>query len=189
MGNCIKAELAKEMDGSVRQHRFRYHLAKGFITPTDRVLDIGSGSGYGADMYSDVSMDVTGIELEEDEVKAASERYPFIRFICGNLEEMELPKCDVASAFEILEHLYKPNEFIQKLKKATSKYIIFSVPTGQKLIVVNGDPQEETDSTHHSVFKDGDEIMEMFVDDDWKEFFRIQLGVTFLAVVYNKNFI
>src|SRR5678816_3253244 len=104
------------MDGAVRQHRFRYHLARGFIKAGDTVLDVGSGSGYGVDLYSDIAFLVTGVEMEQDEVERATEKYPLVNFVCDNLETMDLPLCDVSSAFEIIEHLYKPQEFINKLK-------------------------------------------------------------------------
>jgi len=185
MGKCIRADLGKDMDGQTRLHRFRYHLARGFIQAGDRVLDVGSGAGYGADLYSDVASKVTGIELEQSEVTAAQERYPQVEFVCGNIEDVDLPLCDISSAFEIIEHLYKPKDFVDKLKSVTSKYIIFSVPIGEHLL-----PNEQTvdgDSCHHSVFANGDELMNMFVDENWKEFFRLQLGVTFLGIVYNNN--
>ena len=177
------------MDGSTRFHRFRYHVGRGFVSAGDRVLDVGSGKGYGGEMMSDIASAVLGIELEQDEVDFANKnRGKFnLSFIQGNLEEMILPECDVATAFEIIEHLYEPKQFIDKLKSVTKKYIIFSVPLGQKL--VEGKQEVEQDSTHHSVFSEAETIMEMFVDDDWKEFVRYQQGAAFIGVVYNNNFI
>lgn len=191
MGFCINCPLAPEMDGQTRFHRFRYHLGRGFVTGKDLVLDIGSGCGYGTAMLSEVAMYVIGIEKEKAEVDGAIKNYKLENneFVCADLETMFIPKCDVACAFEIVEHLYKPKDFIQKLKEKTKKFIIFSVPIGERLVWVEeaNEYQAEKDSCHKSVFNNKDEIMNMFVDDNWKEFMGIQVGVTFIGIVYNKN--
>ena len=175
------------MDGSTRFHRFRYHIGRGFVKAGDRVLDIGSGKGYGAEMMSDVASTVTGIELEQDEVDLANKvRGKFnLKFIQGNIETMELPECDVCTAFEIIEHLYNPKEVVDKLKAVTKTFIVYSVPIGGRFVDSTRDV--EGDPTHHSIFLRGDDIMDLFVDSTWKEFVRYQSGEAFIGVVYNND--
>ena len=181
------------MDGQVRYHRFRYHLGCGFATPEDTVLDIGSGSGYGTAMLSEVAKKVIGIEKEQPEIDAAIKNYKRSNneFICGNLETMSLPEADVAVAFEVFEHLYKPMDFIEKLAGKVKKYIVFSVPVGQNLVWVEeaNEYQQERDSTHKSVFATGHEIIDLLETLGWLELYYLRIGVTFIGAVYNPEFI
>lgn len=187
----MDVELRKDMVPQELLHRFRYHLGRGFVSPEDVVLDLGSGSGYGTSMLAEIALRVTGIEMTEANVTQAVVKYKGdnIEFICANLETVKLPKCDVACAFEVIEHLYKPIPFIKKLKEATKKYIVVSVPIGQKL-VWNRDAnefQEEHDWSHHSAFEDGNYVKSLFVDDKWKEFFSLSFGINYIGIFYNND--
>lgn len=187
MGNAVNAEIDDLADGRTRFHRFRYHLAKGFVDVGDRVLDLGCGSGYGSDILSEVALTVIGADLEPSNIDYANARHKKdnIDFICQNLEKWNIPECDVAVQFENLEHLYKPKAFIRKLKKKVKKFIVMSVPFGaEHLIEVDGDIQADLDSTHHFVFNNPDEIRDLFIDKHWKEFYSSIDGVTFIAIFY-----
>lgn len=196
MGYAITAPLTPDMDGMTRFHRFRYHLAKGFVDPLDTVLDLGCGTGYGSEILGEVTLDVRSYDMEPSNIDHAITYHQQhdiwinpIQFKVSNLENMKIPNADVAVSFEVIEHLYKPKEFVDRLKKKIRKYIIVSVPLGQKIIMVDGDPQEEGDSTHHSAFATPDEFKAMFLDDIWKEFYSFKDGVTFIAIFYNNEFL
>ena len=107
-----------------------------------------------------------------------------IKFVLANLEKWRIPKCDVAIQIENLEHLYNPKVFIDRLKKKVKKFIVVSIPLGQEIIMVDGDPQEIEDATHHSAFATSEEFKSLFVDDNWKEFYSFRDGVTFICVFY-----
>jgi len=189
MGYAITAEYDKEMDGRTRFHRFRYHLARGFLDPKDLVLDLGCGTGYGTKILSGAAKKVIGVDFEQSNINYCIEKHQSdnIEFVLADLEKWSIPKCDVAVQFENLEHLYKPKEFVAKLKKKVAKFIIASVPLGQKIIMVDGDPQEEGDKTHHSAFQTPEEFSSLFIDNKWKEFWSFRDGVTFIAVYYNNS--
>lgn len=191
MGYAIPAVLEKEMDGRVLQHRFRYHLVRGFVAPEDIVVDLGCGTGYGSAILAEVAIKVIGIDLEADNIEHCIKNFgrENIEFKVGNLEQMELPVCDVSCAMEVLEHLHNPVPVIKKIKKATKKFIVLSVPLGQKLIWVEDKQewQEENDSCHHYAFQTPEEIRNLFVDQNWREFHIWREGVTLHAVFYNVN--
>lgn len=192
MGNAIKAPFTKDIDGGQRFHRFRYHIARGFISPGDKVLDLCCGTGYGTALMAESRASfVTGFDIEESNITSAIEEYyrNGVQFVCTDLETHSLPEADVAVCFEGLEHLKDPNAFIQKLKKKVRKYICFSVPTGQTMEwdEERGFSHEVGDHTHLSVFKNGQEILDMFLDENWKLFYQLQEGVTYIAVVYNEQ--
>lgn len=188
MGYAICADWGKEPDGRTLFHRFRYHLASGFCTPEDTVLDLGCGQGYGSSILASKSLEVWAYDMEESNISCAKDKYSAfnINFVHANLEEIGLPKCDVAVSFEVIEHLYHPKEFATKMKASTSKFIVVSVPLDQKLVMVDGDPQEENDSTHHSVFNQ-EEFDSMFLDENWKRYFAWRSGVTYIAIYFNEK--
>lgn len=179
------------MDGRVRTHRFRYHLVAGFTTSEDTVLELGCGTGYGSAILAKVAKKVIAVDIEKGNVLRCKENFAKknIRFSCKDAEKMEIPECDVACAIEVLEHLHKPEKVINKLKKKVKKFIVLSVPIGQKLVWIKDKKewQEEGDPTHHSAFRDVDVIRDLFIDDTWKEFQLWQNGVTCIAIFYNNN--
>jgi SAM-dependent methyltransferase len=189
MGAPPNATLYKNMDGQTRIHRFRYHIGCGYVEPDDVVLDLGCGRGYGSFMLANFAKKVIGVDYDERYYKSCSAQYKKknLEFRKGNLETMKIPKCDVACAFEVIEHLYKPGKFLKKLKKSTKKYIAFSVPIGETLIMVNGDPQVKGDGSHHSVFPTENHIWDLIKDDNWREFVRFRLGVYMVGVAYNNE--
>ena len=132
---------------------------------------------------ADTALKVTAIDLEPGEIELDN-----VDVIQGNLEEIEIPEADVACSFETIEHLFKPTEFIKKLKDKISKFIVISVPFGcEKLIEVDGIVQSDLDNTHHAVFDTTDDVDEMFLDDKWGRFFGWQIGITYLAIYYNRE--
>lgn len=175
------------MDGNIRFHRFRYHLARGFVKPGEKVLDLGCGTGYGTDILSEVAGEVLGMDMEQSNINACREKFqrPNNEFRCVNLESVELPSSDVSVMFEVLEHLYDPKAFAEKLQESTSKFIVMSVPLGQKLRWVEeaNEYQEENDSTHKSVFADEEAVLSLF-SDPWKLMWGFKDGVTFIFVLY-----
>jgi SAM-dependent methyltransferase len=176
------------MDAPVRFHRFRYHLASGFVTPNDLVADYGCGQGYGSYILASKALQVIAIDKEESNIACAEEKYSRSNIVykVRDLETVRVPVVDVAVALESLEHLYHPEAFITWVKARTERYIIASVPLNQPLTTVDGDIQEVGDSTHHFAFTK-ESFMEMFIDSKWSEFWSFQDGVTLIAVFYNNE--
>jgi len=191
MGYAIPAPLAKDMDALQKFHRARYHFGRGFITPKDRVLDLGCGTGYGTEILSQVAKFVTGVDFDQNNINGCIKEFKRKnnRFICADLEKRKIPQCDVAISFENLEHLYKPKEFIARLKEKVKKFIVFSVPLCQTLVwdEERQEYHEKGDHTHKTVFANKEEVLSYFLDDTWKLLWTIQDGVTFMAVLYNEN--
>jgi len=177
------------MDANTRFHRFRYYLAKGFVDVGDNVIDFGCGTAYGSKILSEVALHVLGVDFAQSNIDYARLIHPCdnVDYICEDIEKWDLPECDVAVQFENLEHLYNPKAFVEKLKEKTSKFIIMSTPVAvEKLITVNGDVQADLDSEHHSVFDSPDVVRSLYLDKDWKEFWSMRDGVTFIAIFYKK---
>jgi len=191
MGYSIRADFDREMDGQIKLHRFRYHLGKGFISVGDNVLDLGCGQAYGTLILADTALKVIGIDIDKDQILWNKEYMTGdnVDYVHANLETFNLPEFDVAVSFEVIEHLYKPFDFIQRLKKKVKKFIVVSVPIGETLVTVNGDVQASGDSTHHSSFPTPEYLDDMFIDGNWEQFFAFRSGVTYVSIYYNKEII
>lgn len=69
-----------------------------------RILDLGCGSGWLANALS-IYGTVTAIDLSDEAIRQARQRYPHIHFQAGNLFETPLEGAfDVVVASEVLEH-------------------------------------------------------------------------------------
>ena len=89
-------------------HLARYKFAKGFLKSTDSVLDIACGTGYGTRMLSDYCNDIVGVDINEDTVEYASEKYGGENrsFNQGSILEVE-GEYDIIVCFETIEHMCK----------------------------------------------------------------------------------
>ena len=57
-------------------HRYAYSLVREYARPTDRLLEIGFGEGYGSEIVRTWVREYVGVEVEDDAVAHAVERYP-----------------------------------------------------------------------------------------------------------------
>lgn len=185
----MDAYLQKKMSDQDKFHRFRYHLVRGFMEPGDTVMDIGSGSGYGAEILSHIAKEVIAFEIDKSEIAEAVRKYgqDNIIFIASDIAETEIPRVDVVCALDVLEHLYHPEEIIEKIKSKTRKYFIVSIPVGMKLVwsVEDREFQEEGDNYHKSVFKSGQDFDNLVIDNVWQKYFSLTEGKYYIAVYYN----
>jgi len=178
----------KGMDGIDKLHRFRYHLCRAFIEPGDVVVDAGCGKGYGPEILSVIAKKVIGVDIDEYQVNWNKKHYKKVKnieFRVGNLEEIEIPECDVLCSFEVIEHFYEPLKVVERMKNKTKKWIVVSVPIGETL--VDSESGVGGDSTHHSAFPLFSDLDEMFIDDNWDKFYSFQSGITYIVVYYKKE--
>lgn len=167
-------------EGVARSHLYRYYSARGFIEPSDIVVDAGCGYGYGTELLSRVSQKVIGLDRDRGIIQYAMKTHKRNNnyFSLVNLDQLErLPECDVLIAIEILEHLRFPSTFTSKAKLAAKKRIFISTP-----IV----PTKHEDPTHLHDFTE-QQIYDMLVDEDWGLMNSSLQGPYLLAVFYKKN--
>ncbi len=86
----------------------RYKFAARQVRDTDRVLEVGSGSGLGAQFLAQHAAHVTGIEIKEVEIDeaVAMQRRENVSFICGDFFEHkpDIPY-DVIVSLDVIEHM------------------------------------------------------------------------------------
>lgn len=118
-------QVAPTIDGVRQDHVNRYVWARNY-TRNRTVVDYGCGIGYGSWIMAMDAASVIGIDQDQLAIQYASKRYTSTGadFLCADIMLCNQDSA-VAVAFEVLEHLEQPQEFLQKLDATT---LLASVP-------------------------------------------------------------
>ena len=106
----------------------------GFVKPKDRVLDIGCGNGRLYQIFANLSISFTGIDISEKLIEIAKERYPKCSFEVANMTELpfEGKKFDVIFSLVAFHHLptqetqLKALEEMKRVLKSKGKIILLN---------------------------------------------------------------
>jgi len=110
----------------------RYKFVARMLKPTDRVLEVGCGSGLGSIFLGQHCAQVTGLEVKTTEIEEARSinRRSNVEFKVGDLmDESPRPEWDVVVALDVIEHM--PKEDGLKLVEAMARHL---KPTGMLVI-------------------------------------------------------
>lgn len=118
----------------VYEHLLRYHFAIPYCAGK-RVIDLGSGEGYGAALLAESAESVIGIEIDREAVEhaAAAYRNPNLRFLQGSVLELESiasGSIDAAVCFEVLEHVREQEQLLDGVDRilAPGGLLLISTP-------------------------------------------------------------
>jgi GT2 family glycosyltransferase/SAM-dependent methyltransferase len=105
----------------VYEHFHRYLWAAGLVAGR-RVLDLGSGEGFGSAILSDTAAHVTGIDLDERTVEHSRLNYSArnLRFDVGtalDLSRYEDGSFGAVVAFEIIEHVHEQDRVLAEVAR------------------------------------------------------------------------
>lgn len=118
------------------EHIARYTFAARYA-PGRRVLDIGSGAGYGAAELSHSARSITGIDLAEDAVRYAREHYklPNAHFVQASATALPFrdQSFELATAFEVIEHLTDWPRLLAEARRVLCASGVFLVSTPNTL--------------------------------------------------------
>ena len=102
------------------EHLHRYAMVKELVKGK-AVLDVACGEGYGSNILADYAGTVTGIDLSEDAIQHAKNKYrkKNLFFIQSSATFLDLPECsiDVVVSYETIEHLSDHDIMIKQIKK------------------------------------------------------------------------
>ena len=90
-----------------------------------RVLDVGSGEGYGVAYLAERAAEVVGLDMNQGAITQAQQKYlgSNIRFVTELAEE----KFDIVCCFQTIEHVHDQDQFLDQLKQ-------FAKPGGTVLV-------------------------------------------------------
>ncbi|GAC66366.1 class I SAM-dependent methyltransferase [Gordonia soli] len=85
-----------------------------------RVLEAGSGEGYGAAMLAQVAASVTCVDYDDAAVAHTRSRYPGLDVRQGNLIDLPVDDAsvDVVVNFQVIEHLWDQPKFVTECHRA-----------------------------------------------------------------------
>lgn len=139
----------------------RYKFVARLIKRTDRILEIGSGSGLGSILLGQHCEHVTGLELKKTEIEEARSinRRKNVEFVLGDLFELDSSDLyDVVIALDVIEHM--PVEKGRELVGAMVRHL---KPTGMLIIgtpsIYSYEYQSDLSKASHVKCYDKDEII------------------------------
>lgn len=121
------------------EHRARY-AAVADRCAGGRVLDLGSGAGYGTDMLAASAAHVLGVDISEEAVTFATEAYgrANARFIQADLcadDFADIVRAahpepfDAVTCFEVIEHVAQPQKLLRAVRSLLAPDGLFFVST------------------------------------------------------------
>jgi ubiquinone/menaquinone biosynthesis C-methylase UbiE len=104
-------------------HRYAYRLAASLASPSDRVLDVGFGEGYGSVIVAPRVLEYVGVDVEHDAATHATEKYgsPAVRFAIydGKSLPFQDSSFDLVISFQVIEHVPGVSAFLSELHRVT----------------------------------------------------------------------
>ena len=116
-------------------------LSKGGMKEGVKVLDVACGTGVLFPDYQKFGAEITGIDISENMVKTAREKFPGVRIICSDATGFSFEeKFDVIMIYNAFPHFDEPEKLIENLTKALS-------PNG-RLSIAHGISEKELAECH-----------------------------------------
>src|ERR1044071_10112905 len=82
-----------EVSGAIHYEHWHRYAAVAPVAAGKRVLDAACGEGYGSFLLAQSAAAVTGVDLSDDAITHAVQRYPGanLRFVTGSVTKLPLP--------------------------------------------------------------------------------------------------
>lgn len=122
-----------------RRHEAAYRLAARLAPRAGRIVDAGSGEGYGTAILGRRGR-ATGVDLDATTVAHAVRLYPGVRFVRADLCRMPVRRTsvDAVVALQVIEHLVCPQAFLEACREAVRPPGVLVLSTPNRLTFASG---------------------------------------------------
>ncbi len=126
----------------VYEHLHRYYWAASLVAGR-RVLDLGSGEGFGSAILAESAVEVVGIDIDEPTIEHSRLNYagPRLRFELGSavdLTSFEDASFDVVVAFEVIEHVREQDRVLEEAARVLTADGLVIVSTPDRVMYAEG---------------------------------------------------
>jgi len=125
------------------EHRARYEMARDYIAG-GRVLDLGCGTGYGSGILLEKAMEVVGIDLSDEAIEYANEKYKSqgLEFLAGDVTNLQFENdsFDAVVCFEVVEHIENAGTLLDEVSRVIKDEGLFIVSTPNGAVIVSSRP-------------------------------------------------
>ena len=146
---------AEGEDWRISEEHFHRYYSVLKIVENKKVIDIASGEGYGSSILADAAESVVGIDIDEETVKYANEKYckDNLVFKTGNVSDIPADDsfADVVISFETIEHVNADAQqlFFNQIKRVLKNNGILVISTPNKEISNNKNSFHQEELTEY----------------------------------------
>ncbi len=130
---CILGKSGKFLE---KVHLAHYEFALQYVR-TKKVLDIGCGTGYGADLIASKASEVIGVDISDEAINYARQHYKRenIKFSVGDATHLNFLKekeFDTVVSFEVIEHIAAYFQYLKEIRRVLKDDGILIISTPNK---------------------------------------------------------
>jgi len=115
------------------RHLFAYETAAAKLKPSDAVLDIGCGAGYGTRLLSRHARQATGVDVSVEAIAAATTSFGSPTCVFSVYDGARLPFADgcfdAATSFQTIEHVEDDGGFVTEAARVLKPGALFVLTT------------------------------------------------------------
>ena len=144
-------------DDLLNEHLCRYRFAQ-LLVEDKAVLDVGSGVGYGSKILAEKAGTVLALDISEEAVGYAGERYAGenIELLVGDCRELPLASdsTDVVVSFELIEHLQDQEAHLLEVSRVLKPDGLTVISTPNRIFYSQESNQANPFHTHEFDFQE-----------------------------------
>jgi SAM-dependent methyltransferase len=126
------------------RHRYAYDLVRDYAETQYRLLDVGSGEGYGSTILAPLVASYVGIDVSSDAVADARGRYGSDSVSFQEYDGLTIPHTDgsfeLITSFQVIEHVADVPRYVAEMRRVcrSGGHVLITTPN-RKLRLADGE--------------------------------------------------